>query len=224
MRDSNSRTIRELKNDCDFLLNSIKSPLVDYRNVAEVDLDGFIEALDDPIIDKKLTNITVMTLYSSKTDNGQDKRNFLASDARRLKNVKTKSKNETVDIGAQVCRESVAIAVQTEPEPRVDCDVQTVVNQAATNRLKKTVFAHRIRKRHKDVNKEKRVERKEDSTQMYEHVTFSDLLCVEWINKSLFNVAMNPANLIVDDKLRNASETTMVSSNSCNEDFLLSDK
>lgn len=47
---------------------------------------------------------------------------------------------------------------------------------------------------------------KEQATQMYEHITQSELWCIEWIHKNLFEVKLNPNTLVVDDKIRDASE------------------
>ncbi|KAF7278107.1 hypothetical protein GWI33_008870 [Rhynchophorus ferrugineus] len=49
---------------------------------------------------------------------------------------------------------------------------------------------------------------KEKKTQMYEHITENDLVCLEWIDKNLFRVSMNPNTLIVDKKLKDSSEAT----------------
>lgn len=46
------------------------------------------------------------------------------------------------------------------------------------------------------------------ATQMYEHITENDLLCMEWINKNLFRVPVNPNVVIVDEKVRDLSEIT----------------
>jgi hypothetical protein len=51
---------------------------------------------------------------------------------------------------------------------------------------------------------------KEQATQMYEHITQSELFCIEWIHKNLFEVKLNPNTLVVDDKLRDLSESACV--------------
>lgn len=53
----------------------------------------------------------------------------------------------------------------------------------------------------------------EQFTQMYEHITENDLLCMEWINKNLFKVPVNPHHLIVDEKLKDSSEFTCFGTN-----------
>lgn len=50
------------------------------------------------------------------------------------------------------------------------------------------------------------------ATQMYEHITENDLLCMEWINKNLFRVPVNPNVIIVDEKVRDLSEMTCLGS------------
>lgn len=47
---------------------------------------------------------------------------------------------------------------------------------------------------------------KEQGTQMCEHITPSELFCIEWIHKNLFEVKMNPNTLVVDDKISNLSD------------------
>lgn len=46
----------------------------------------------------------------------------------------------------------------------------------------------------------------EHQTQMYEHLTTSDLVCLDWVNKHLFGVTVNPHKIIVGDKIREVSE------------------
>lgn len=49
---------------------------------------------------------------------------------------------------------------------------------------------------------------KDKSTQMYEYLTESELYCVEWINRNLFEVFLNPYHLIPDERIKTASEMT----------------
>lgn len=51
------------------------------------------------------------------------------------------------------------------------------------------------------------------ATQMYEHITENDLLCMEWINKNFFRVPVNPNVVIVDEKVRDLSEMTCLGTN-----------
>ncbi|KAJ3653224.1 hypothetical protein Zmor_012487 [Zophobas morio] len=51
---------------------------------------------------------------------------------------------------------------------------------------------------------------KEKYTQMYDHITQSELFCIEWIHKNLFEVKLNPNTLVVDDRLRDHSESACV--------------
>lgn len=46
----------------------------------------------------------------------------------------------------------------------------------------------------------------EQPTQMYEYLTTSDLVCLDWVNRHLFGVSVNPHNIIVDDKIKEVSE------------------
>ncbi|ERL92783.1 hypothetical protein D910_10091 [Dendroctonus ponderosae] len=59
----------------------------------------------------------------------------------------------------------------------------------------------------------------EQSTQMYEHITENDLLCLEWINKNLFKVPINPHHLIVDEKLKESSEFTCFGTNTLEQEL-----
>ncbi|EFA04480.1 hypothetical protein TcasGA2_TC014784 [Tribolium castaneum] len=51
---------------------------------------------------------------------------------------------------------------------------------------------------------------RDQATQMYEHITQSELFCIEWIHKNLFEVKLNPNTLVVDDKLKDISESACV--------------
>lgn len=45
------------------------------------------------------------------------------------------------------------------------------------------------------------------ATQMYEHITQSELYCIEWIHKNLFEVKLNPNTLVVGDRIKDVSES-----------------
>ncbi|XP_030745061.1 uncharacterized protein LOC115874110 [Sitophilus oryzae] len=47
---------------------------------------------------------------------------------------------------------------------------------------------------------------RERHTQMYEHITQNDLVCLEWIDKNLFRISMDPNTMIVDERLKDNSE------------------
>ncbi|RZB66660.1 hypothetical protein BDFB_009032 [Asbolus verrucosus] len=51
---------------------------------------------------------------------------------------------------------------------------------------------------------------RDQATQMCDHVTQSELFCIEWIHKNLFEVKLNPNTLVVDDKIRDISESPCV--------------
>lgn len=44
------------------------------------------------------------------------------------------------------------------------------------------------------------------ATQFYEYLTCSDLFCLEWVNKHLFEIHLNPHGIIIDEKIRAVSE------------------
>lgn len=48
--------------------------------------------------------------------------------------------------------------------------------------------------------------RMDHHTQLFEFMSDGDMFCLEWINKHLFPVNLNPFSVIVDQKLRDASE------------------
>ena len=43
---------------------------------------------------------------------------------------------------------------------------------------------------------------------MFEHITENDLFCMEWIDRNLFRVPVNPNTVIVDERIRDPSEDT----------------
>lgn len=63
--------------------------------------------------------------------------------------------------------------------------------------------------------------RSEQPTQMYEHLTTSDLVCLDWVNRHLFGVNVNPYSIIVDDKIKEVSEIASKSTFLSEEFFTL---
>lgn len=58
----------------------------------------------------------------------------------------------------------------------------------------------------------KYVQKTNKSTQMFEHVTRNDLYTLQWIHDNLFEINLNPHTLIIDEKIKEVSEISDVSS------------
>ncbi|GJQ69962.1 hypothetical protein Trydic_g22482 [Trypoxylus dichotomus] len=56
------------------------------------------------------------------------------------------------------------------------------------------------------------VQKMNKSTQMFEHVTKNDLYTLQWIHDNLFEININPHTLIIDEKIKEVSEMSDVSS------------
>ncbi|KAG5860858.1 hypothetical protein JTB14_032521 [Gonioctena quinquepunctata] len=51
--------------------------------------------------------------------------------------------------------------------------------------------------------------------QMFEYLSRSDMLCLDWINKNLFEVKMNLNNIVIDERIRELSEFGTRSTSIC---------
>lgn len=56
------------------------------------------------------------------------------------------------------------------------------------------------------------VQKMNKSTQMFEHVTRNDLYTLQWIHDNLFEININPHTLIIDEKIKEVSEISDISS------------
>lgn len=64
----------------------------------------------------------------------------------------------------------------------------------------------------KDILLVRRTNRQDKATQMYEYLTESELYCIEWIHRNLFDVMLNPYHLVPDERIKTASEMTCYTS------------